>query len=62
LYLIAGSGSDASSLSTRAELDESTGEFVINGGKAFISGAGSLAIYFIFLNAQSLTMLYVLFQ
>lgn len=36
-----GSGSDAASLSTRAELDESTGEFVINGGKAFISGAGS---------------------
>ena len=35
-----GSGSDASSLTTTAQLDESTGEYVINGGKAFISGAG----------------------
>jgi alkylation response protein AidB-like acyl-CoA dehydrogenase len=35
-----GSGSDASSLSTKAILDEATGEYVLNGSKAFISGAG----------------------
>jgi len=34
-----GAGSDAASLKTRAELQG--GEYVINGGKAFISGAGS---------------------
>jgi len=34
-----GSGSDAASIKTRAEL--AGGEYVINGGKAFISGAGS---------------------
>ncbi|GAA4339756.1 acyl-CoA dehydrogenase family protein [Variovorax defluvii] len=34
-----GAGSDAGSLKTRAELKN--GEYVINGGKAFISGAGS---------------------
>ena len=34
-----GSGSDAASIKTRAELQG--GEYVINGGKAFISGAGS---------------------
>ncbi|WP_218509334.1 acyl-CoA dehydrogenase family protein [Variovorax sp. dw_308] len=34
-----GAGSDAGSLKTRAELKD--GEYVINGGKAFISGAGS---------------------
>jgi len=34
-----GAGSDAASLKTRAELQGS--EYVINGGKAFISGAGS---------------------
>ncbi len=34
-----GSGSDAASIKTRAELVG--GEYVINGGKAFISGAGS---------------------
>ncbi|HYP83604.1 acyl-CoA dehydrogenase family protein [Variovorax sp.] len=34
-----GAGSDAGSLKTRAELQG--GEYVINGGKAFISGAGS---------------------
>lgn len=42
-----GSGSDASSLSTRAVLDESTNEFVLNGGKAFISGAGMSDIYLV---------------
>ncbi|RYH20184.1 hypothetical protein EON65_24305 [archaeon] len=35
-----GSGSDASSLITRADFDAKTNEYVINGGKAFISGAG----------------------
>eukprot|EP01036_Dinobryon_divergens_P030532 gene30531-39788_t len=41
------SGSDAGSLVTRAELDTATDEYVINGGKAFISGAGShvVALY-----------------
>ncbi|MGB6099460.1 MAG: acyl-CoA dehydrogenase family protein [Comamonas sp.] len=34
-----GSGSDAASIKTRAELQG--GEYVINGGKAFISGAGA---------------------
>ncbi|RYF64149.1 MAG: acyl-CoA dehydrogenase, partial [Comamonadaceae bacterium] len=34
-----GAGSDAGSLKTRAELQG--GEYVINGGKAFISGAGA---------------------
>ncbi|MFV0679101.1 acyl-CoA dehydrogenase family protein [Ottowia sp.] len=34
-----GAGSDAASLKTRARLEG--GEYVINGGKAFISGAGS---------------------
>ncbi len=34
-----GAGSDAGSLKTRAELKD--GEYVINGGKAFISGAGA---------------------
>ena len=34
-----GAGSDAGSLKTRAELKG--GEYLINGGKAFISGAGS---------------------
>jgi hypothetical protein len=34
-----GAGSDAASLKTRARLDG--GDYVINGGKAFISGAGS---------------------
>ena len=34
-----GAGSDAGSLKTRADLRD--GEYVVNGGKAFISGAGS---------------------
>lgn len=37
-----GSGSDAQSLKTRAEFDEKTQEYVINGEKCFISGAGVL--------------------
>ena len=40
LSVWAGSGSDAGSMLTRAQLDEAADEFVINGGKAFISGAG----------------------
>ena len=42
-----GSGSDASSLSTKAILDPSTNEYVLNGGKAFISGAGLSDIYLV---------------
>jgi alkylation response protein AidB-like acyl-CoA dehydrogenase len=41
VFRFQGSGSDAGSLITRAELDTATDEYVINGGKAFISGAGS---------------------
>ncbi|MEP6722438.1 MAG: acyl-CoA dehydrogenase family protein [Variovorax sp.] len=37
-----GAGSDAGSLKTRAELQG--GEYVINGGKAFISGAGATEV------------------
>lgn len=38
-----GSGSDAASLKTRAERDG--GDFVLNGGKAFISGSGTSDLY-----------------
>ena len=40
-----GSGSDAASLVTNAVLDEATQEWVVNGGKAFISGAGLSNLY-----------------
>jgi short/branched chain acyl-CoA dehydrogenase len=36
-----GSGSDAGAIATRAVLDESTGEWVINGSKAFITNSGT---------------------
>jgi short/branched chain acyl-CoA dehydrogenase len=36
-----GCGSDASGTTTRAVLDESTGEWVINGSKAFITNSGT---------------------
>src|SRR3954464_7807698 len=36
-----GSGSDAGGTTTRAVLDESTGEWVINGSKAFITNSGT---------------------
>lgn len=42
-----GSGSDAASLSTKAVIDPETNEYVINGGKAFISGAGLSDIYLV---------------
>jgi len=42
-----GSGSDAASLSTKAVLDTKTNEYVINGGKAFISGAGMSDLYLV---------------
>lgn len=42
-----GSGSDAASLVTKAVLDESTNEYVIDGGKAFISGAGMSNLYLV---------------
>jgi alkylation response protein AidB-like acyl-CoA dehydrogenase len=36
-----GSGTDAAAIATRAVLDESTGEWVINGSKAFITNSGT---------------------
>eukprot|EP01033_Poteriospumella_lacustris_P013955 gene13955-9971_t len=42
-----GSGSDASSLITNARFDAATNEYVLNGGKAFISGAGTSDIYLV---------------
>lgn len=36
-----GSGSDAASLSTKAVYDAKTDEYVLNGSKVFISGAGT---------------------
>jgi alkylation response protein AidB-like acyl-CoA dehydrogenase len=36
-----GSGSDAGAITTRARLDEATGEWVINGSKAFITNSGT---------------------
>ena len=36
-----GAGSDAASLMTKATYDEATGEYVLDGSKAFISGAGT---------------------
>lgn len=42
-----GSGSDASSLVTKADFDPATNEYVVNGGKAFISGAGMSDIYLV---------------
>ena len=44
---ISGSGSDASSLSTTATYDSSTDEYIINGSKSFISGAGMSNLYLI---------------
>ena len=38
-----GSGSDAASLSTKVTRD-ANGDFILNGGKAFISGAGECVI------------------
>jgi alkylation response protein AidB-like acyl-CoA dehydrogenase len=41
------SGSDASSLQTRAELSSDGSYYTLNGSKAFISGGGASDIYFI---------------
>jgi len=41
LSVHAGSGSDAASLSTKAVYDAATDEYVVNGSKVFISGAGT---------------------
>lgn len=41
------SGSDAASLLTTATLDPTTNEYILNGGKAFISGAGLSDIYLV---------------
>lgn len=40
-----GAGSDAASLRTTAILDEASGEYVLNGEKAFISGGGRSDVY-----------------
>lgn len=42
-----GSGSDAAGLATRAILDETTNEYVLDGSKAFISGAGMSDLYLV---------------
>lgn len=42
-----GSGSDAASLSTTAIFDTKTNEYVVNGGKSFISGAGLSDMYLV---------------
>lgn len=42
-----GSGSDASSLVTKAQFDASTNEYVLNGAKVFISGAGISDLYLV---------------
>lgn len=42
-----GSGSDASSLVTKARFDASTNEYVLNGAKVFISGAGISDLYLV---------------
>jgi isobutyryl-CoA dehydrogenase len=42
-----GSGSDAASLTTRATFDKANNEYVINGTKQFISGAGLSDIYLV---------------
>mmetsp|Transcript_3043 Transcript_3043/g.4745 ORF Transcript_3043/g.4745 Transcript_3043/m.4745 type:complete len:380 (-) Transcript_3043:326-1465(-) len=42
-----GSGSDAGSLSTKAEYDAGSDEFVLNGSKVFISGAGLSDLYLV---------------
>lgn len=42
-----GSGSDASSLITKARLDKATNEYILNGAKVFISGAGISDIYLV---------------
>ena len=46
-FVSIGSGSDAGSLSTKAVIDPATNEYVINGGKAFISGAGLSDFYLV---------------
>jgi alkylation response protein AidB-like acyl-CoA dehydrogenase len=45
--LVIGSGSDAASLTTRATFDKTNNEYVINGTKQFISGAGLSDIYLV---------------
>jgi len=42
-----GSGSDAASLSTRAEISADGRHYILNGSKAFISGGGSSDIYLV---------------
>lgn len=56
-----GSGSDAASLSTTAIFDTKTNEYVVNGGKSFISGAGLSDIYLVMCRTgkESITCLLV---
>lgn len=42
-----GSGSDAASLVTKADFDPVTQEYIINGEKCFISGAGMSSVYLV---------------
>lgn len=42
-----GSGSDAASLQTKAVYDAKTDEYVLNGSKVFISGAGMSDLYLV---------------
>lgn len=53
-----GSGSDAASLVTTAVVDETTGDYVVSGSKAFISGAGLSDLYLVMCRApQGITCL-----
>eukprot|EP00286_Rhodomonas_abbreviata_P019751 CAMPEP_0181309298 /NCGR_PEP_ID=MMETSP1101-20121128/11939_1 /TAXON_ID=46948 /ORGANISM="Rhodomonas abbreviata, Strain Caron Lab Isolate" /LENGTH=394 /DNA_ID=CAMNT_0023415773 /DNA_START=381 /DNA_END=1565 /DNA_ORIENTATION=- len=47
-----GSGSDAFALKTKAELDEAKGEWVLNGGKCWISNAMEAGLFLVFANAD----------
>jgi alkylation response protein AidB-like acyl-CoA dehydrogenase len=47
LLFSAGSGSDAASLTTRADRDGNRNEYVLNGSKVFISGAGMSDLYLV---------------
>jgi alkylation response protein AidB-like acyl-CoA dehydrogenase len=47
LLFYLGSGSDAASLTTSATFDEKSQEYIINGNKSFISGAGMSTMYLV---------------
>ncbi|KAJ1483171.1 acyl-coenzyme A dehydrogenase, partial [Baffinella frigidus] len=48
----AGSGSDAFALKTSAKLDEATGEWVLDGTKAWISNSAEAGLFVVFANAD----------